>query len=111
MPSDTNPGTTSVQNETTVLSTADIIGFDKEDNGGKTFTMLISTSKAYEYDAEEATGDIVNDAVHEKNKSVEDYLGINLGFVQADGNWNNRDVFNNMIISDVMSGSGEYDLI
>lgn len=103
--------TPKANDETTVQSTADIIGFDKEDNGGKTFTMLINTSKSYEYDAEEETGDVVSDAVYTKNKAVEDYLGISLEFSIQDGAWNTRDVFNGLIKSDVMSGASEYDLI
>lgn len=75
----------SAESTTAALTTADMIGFDKEDNGGKTFSMLITTSKSYEYDAEEETGDVVNDAVYNKNKMVEDYLGINLEFIIQDG--------------------------
>ena len=101
----------SAESTTAALTTADMIGFDKEDNGGKTFSMLITTSKSYEYDAEEETGDVVNDAVYNKNKMVEDYLGINLEFIIQDGAWNTRDVFNGLIKSDIMSGTGEFDLI
>ena len=67
--------------------------------------------KSYEYDSEEATGDVVDDAVYYKNSAVEDYLGINLDFVIEDGAWNNRSAFNGLIQSDVMSGSKEYDLV
>lgn len=106
------PGTTAPQNDsTTAVSTADLIGFPEEDNGGKTFTMLINTTKSYEYDAEEETGDVVSDAVYSKNKSVEDYLGISFEFVIQDGAWNTRDIFNGLIKSDVMSGASEYDLV
>lgn len=101
----------SAESTTEALTTAEILGFDKEDNGGKTFSMLITTSKAYEYDVEDSVGDVVEDAVYAKNKAVEDYIGIKLKFTQWSGSWNDRDVFNNMIISDVMSNTGEYYLV
>ena len=106
-PSGGDTGTTAP--EETTQSVESLLGFAKEDNGGKTFTMLINTSKSYEYDSEEATGDVVDDAVYYKNSAVEDYLGINLDFVIEDGAWNNRSAFNGLIQSDVMSGSKEYD--
>ena len=108
-PSGGDNGTTAP--EETTQSVESLLGFAKEDNGGKTFTMLINTSKSYEYDSEEATGDVVDDAVYYKNSAVEDYLGINLDFVIEDGAWNNRSAFNGLIQSDVMSGSKEYDLV
>ena len=111
---DTKPSggdTVTTEPEETTQSVESLLGFAKEDNGGKTFTMLINTSKSYEYDAEEATGDVVDDAVYYKNSAVEDYLGINFNFVIEDGAWNNRSTFNGLISADVMSGSKEFDLV
>ena len=71
----------------TTESVESLLGFPAEDNGGTTFTMLINTTKSFEYVADEITGDVVNDAVYEKQKAVEDYLGISFEFVQEDGNW------------------------
>ncbi|MBQ7982780.1 MAG: hypothetical protein IJ302_04375, partial [Clostridia bacterium] len=90
--------------EVTTQSVEELLGFPKEDNGGKTFTVLSTDSKGYEYDAEEATGDVVSDAVYAKNSAVEDYLGIDFEFLYEDGMWNNRGAFNALISADVMSG-------
>ncbi len=107
--------TTTAPSETTAAETTEsvesLLGFAKEDNGGKTFTMLVAESKNFDYNAEETNGDVVNDAVYEKNSSVEDYLGINFEFLYEDGGWNARETFNNLIKSDVMAGGGEYDLV
>ena len=95
----------------TTESLSTLLGFPKEDNSGKVFRILSSTNKSYEYDAEEVTGDVVNDAVYEKNAAVEDYFGISFEFIYEDDTWANRSSFNNLITQDVMSGSGMYDLV
>ena len=108
---ETTAQSTSADMEETTESVESLLGFPAEDNDGTTFTMLINTTKSFEYVADEITGDVVNDAVYEKQKAVEDYLGISFEFVQEDGNWNTRDTFNNLIISDVMAGTGDFDLV
>lgn len=97
--------------EVTPQSVEEILGFAKEDNGGKEFNMLVSATKSYEFDVAEATGDIVEDAIYAKNRAVEDYLGIHFNFRVENCSWNERSVFMNLIIQDVMSGSKEYDMV
>ena len=103
--------TTTAAPEVTTQSVEEILGFAKEDNGGKTFTVLSTINKQYEYDAEEATGDVVSDAVYAKNTAVEDYFGIDFEFIYEDDNWQNRGTYNALITADVMSGSATYDLV
>ncbi|MBE6612621.1 MAG: extracellular solute-binding protein [Ruminococcaceae bacterium] len=95
----------------TTESVAELVGFPEEDNGGETFTVFANIHKAYEYDAEEQTGDVVSDAVYYKNQAVEDYLGIQFEFVYEDGNWNARGDFNQKIMQDVQSGDAMYDMV
>jgi len=97
--------------EVTTQSVEDILGFAQEDNGGKEFNMLVAATKSYEFDVPEATGDIVEDAIYAKNRAVEDYLGISLNFRVESCSWDERSVFMNLIIQDVMSGSKEYDMV
>ncbi len=109
-PSAISDGTdTSAQD--TEITDADMLGFPKEDNGGKTFTILVAENRAYEYAVEETSGDVVNDAVYEKNRTVEDYLGIEFAFRVEATAWNTREQFSNMIIQDVMSDSKSFDLV
>ena len=96
--------------ETTAVDNTPKLGFEAEDNGGRTFTILMPTHAAYEYDVEQ-TGDIVDDAVYNRNAAVEELLGINFDFVVSDGHWNQRTEFVNLIANDVLSGTGAYDLI
>ncbi len=110
-------GTEPVQGETEAVEPVETevtdesqLGFAREDNGGKTFTILGTTNKQYEFDAEEASGDVVTNAVYERNLVTEEYLGIDFAFVYQDGGWNERSVFNKTIEADVMAG-GTYDLV
>ena len=54
---------------------------------GQEFNMLLTTHASYEYDAEEETGDVVEDAVYRRNKTVEEQLGINFNFRIEPGQW------------------------
>lgn len=87
------------------------LAFSEEDNGGIEFTILSTEHARYEYDAESQTGEVVNDAVYEKNSAVEDYLGIKFNFVYQLGHWSDRISFNNTISNSVLAGDGEIDLV
>ena len=78
---------------------------------GKEFTILSTVHADYEYVSEEQTGDIVSDAVYNRNRNVEELLGINLNIITEPGHWDDRDNFNHLITSSVMSGDGAYDLV
>ncbi len=111
---DTTADTTAVPPtpETTAApTTADILGFEKEDNGGETFTILTSTFNAYEFNVEAQTGDIVNDAIFKKDRMAEEYLGINIELIHESGVWANRNTFNGKVTQAVNSGDDTYDLV
>lgn len=78
---------------------------------GKEFTILSTVHAEYEYVAEEMTGDVVSDAVYNRNRNVEDLLGINFNIISEPGHWDDKDNFNHLITSSVMAGDGAYDLI
>ena len=103
--------TTSGESTTAELTMKDILGFEKEDNGGKKFTIYADSNKSYEYDAEEITGDVVSDAVYEKNKAVEDYLGIEFEFLYAQCDWAVLDDFHATITNDIVSGTGATSIL
>ncbi len=104
--------TTDSASESTAEATMkDILGFGREDNGNKKFTIYADSNRSYEYDAEESTGDVVSDAVYEKNSAVEDYLGIDFEFRYSPCDWAVLDQFHGTITNDIMSGTGEIDLV
>ena len=88
----------------------EILQIEKEDNGGRSFTILLPTHASYEYDVEQ-DGDVVNDAVFKRNSAVEDLLGIKLKFNVQDGHWLQKDSFVQTISNDVLSNTGEIDLV
>ena len=49
---------------------AALFRIEKESNGGKTFTILTSDQCNYEFLADELTGELLNDAVYNRNATV-----------------------------------------
>lgn len=97
---------------TTAEPTAeDAIGFGKEDNGKRTFTILTNSATSYEFNVESENGDIVNDAVFKKDSMVEEYLGIDIELIHESGVYASRKTFNAKITNAWSSGDDTYDLI
>jgi len=97
--------------EVTTVSIESLVGFPQEDNGGKTITLLVDSNKPYDFNAEEATGDVVNDAVFEKLTAVSEYLGITFQTQFEMCGFNERNTFNSLIINDVTAGDRTYDMV
>lgn len=95
----------------TEIPVSEILGFEKEDNGGRTFTIYADSIKSYDFDAEKTNGDVVNDAVYEKNQTVEEYLGIDFEFIFRVAGWNERAEFNQGFTNDILAGDSTIDLI
>lgn len=106
-----NESKTNESETSTGPTTAEILGFEKEDNGGDTFMILTSSTSDYEFNVEAQTGDIVSDAVFKKDRMVEEYLGINIELVKESGLWAKRADFNAKITAAHNSGDATYDLI
>ena len=81
------------------------------DFGGETFTIYMTTEASYEYAAEEQTGDVVNDAVYNRNQTVEELLNVDFDFVDQPGYWGDRATFNATITNSILAGDGAFDLI
>ena len=100
-------------NETTeyVPTTEELLGFGKESNGNRKFTLLATTAKDYDFNVESERGDIVDDAVFKKDSLTEDYLGIDIEIVWEHGAWANRSKFNSLITNAYETGDNTYDLV
>lgn len=73
-----DPGTTGIDTaavETEETETEVALNIPKEDNGGRTFQMLVPTEKSYGF-VEESTGETVNDAVYNRSLITEDHFNI-----------------------------------
>jgi hypothetical protein len=60
---------------------------------------------------DEMNGEIVNDAVFNRQKYVEDRLGVEIGVVRAPGIWGNEGKFFDRLRGSVQSGDNEFQLV
>ncbi|MBE6573018.1 MAG: hypothetical protein E7652_01340 [Ruminococcaceae bacterium] len=83
----------------------------------ETFTVLCREDSAfgsytYEITADEGSGDIVSQAVYERNRYVCDMFGLKeIKAVTKPGDWASQDIFINTFRNSIDAGLGEYDLI
>jgi len=99
------------ETEAETTTSGPTLDLPQANNNGKTFSILTTVHAAYEYDAEEHSGDVVEDAVYMRNTAVEELLGINFNFIYQPGHWADRAAFNTSIKTSVMAGDGAYDLV
>ncbi|MCI6635525.1 MAG: hypothetical protein MSH31_05605 [Clostridiales bacterium] len=85
----------------------------KEENGGKTFTILTSDQCNYEFLADELTGELLNDAVYNRNLAVEELLDVKLDVVSKPGAYDggDREKFWALVKGSVMANEGTYDIV
>ena len=84
------------------------------DFGGGTFTMLCRKNNAWgawenELTADGSSADVVDRAVCQRNKTVEDALGVSIKTVAIPGYGTDAESFVSAFRNSVMSGTGEYD--
>jgi len=96
---------------TEILPTGPQLNIGSETYDGQKFTILTTLHNEWEHVVEEATGEIVNDAIYNRNMNVESLLNIDIEYIVSAGNWGDRNAYCALIRSDVMSDSKAYDLI
>ena len=91
------------------LTTADILGFDKQ-SYGEEFLVLLNESTVAKADffAEEGSSDRVSIATYDRNLACEEYLGISLQYVPKNAVWNSG--ITNELYTLVSTGSCDYDM-
>lgn len=105
----TKPETTTTSGETTI-QTPEYNLPERKDLGGREFTILAAGGRSELFDAEQ-TGDVVDDAAHQRKLDTEDHLGIKINFIEKDSGWRVAAEFSQTITSAVMSGDDTYDLM
>jgi ABC-type glycerol-3-phosphate transport system substrate-binding protein len=123
--SENQPGemTTVQQNDVTSASgeesnqNLDANGYWKDDLDenlnfkGETVKVLCDDNPyAQEFDAEGVTGDLINDAIYNRNETVMSRLNVKLSYHPIDGRDDNA-AFISAMNADVQSGAGEYDIV
>lgn len=80
--------------------------------GGEVINFLYWQDSNYEeFYSEGMTGDLINDAIYQRNTSVEERLGVDFNFIGADGNEYNEAAFTKKVSSSISAGDHEFDLI
>ena len=77
---------------------------------GADFTILYRNEWAYEVLAEEQNGEVINDAIFERNSKVSDRFNINFNLIGLPGNYDSKD-FMGAVSNSVLAGDSEYDMI
>lgn len=79
---------------------------------GKTITLLTWADVEHEeFQVEEQTGDNIADAIFYRNLTVEERLGITMGFVSTNGNADNVAPWTNYVQTSIQAGGGEFDVV
>ena len=112
-PNDTSEGsgndtTESISAETLRSETKDSL--PEKDYNGAQFTILYRNEWAYEFLSEEQNGDILNDAIYARNRTVEDRFNIKFNMLGLPGTYDSAE-FKTAVNNSVLAGDSEYDLI
>ncbi len=85
------------------------------DYGGRDFNFLVREDQedrlAPELGDEEATGDVLNEAVVYRDAAVENKYNININHILIAGGWLDQVSYINTLSQSIMAGDGDYDLI
>ena len=82
------------------------------DFGGETVNLLYwSDVENQEFEAEEFTGEIVNDAIYQRNTTVEDRLNIRYNWIGTPGNGGSIDSYVGKVRSSHTAGDNSYDIL
>lgn len=80
--------------------------------GGETFTMLVNGSVgAPEFFVDEQNGDVVNDAIYDRNARVSERLNVNFKFIEEPGAFNERKTFAQRVSQSVLANDSTYDAV
>lgn len=109
-PSGTNETTTAA--DVTVETTSGS-GLPELDFGGETVTIFVEDYGGYcgaEFYVDETNGDIVNDAIYNRNSSVEDKLHVDLEWVALTHTWDTRDEYLTKFRTSVLAADAAFDI-
>ena len=109
---DEAPEDTQNNSVSTDLTTADILGFDKQDNGGKKFKVFLNNSypvNERDFYVASSTENNLSKAIYERNVACEEYLGITLEFDRQPGA--NGSGVPQMLDTQIKGNSCDYDMV
>lgn len=111
-----NPETTDTEADSGSADTTleEILGFAEEDNEDKPFNVLVNNKYAH-FDMKSdfigsETGDIVESEVFRRTQECNDYLGIDIQYIQQDGSYNSN-VINILSAVSMAGGEDSYQMV
>ena len=109
---ETDSDTTANSTETEETKLTDSLP-DDLDFGGATYTIYAREDLEWgtEMYVDELNGEIVNDAIYNRSRTVDDRLNVAIGQITAPGIWGNEASFQEAIRSAVMAGDDTYQLV
>ncbi len=78
---------------------------------GETFTALVRESTSREFFVEDSTGESVNDAVFNRNATVEERFGIKIEMITAPGDWAQMNDFISRVNNSISAQDHEFDMV
>jgi len=100
-----------VETESETLFQPDNLPADLDFAGKEIHTFGWEEIALIEFFAEEMNGDVVNDAIFQRNQTVEERLNVHLTFTLAPGNNANHREWANTVINNTMAGDGANDIV
>ncbi len=97
--------------ETTEAETGILDFLPNKDFGGESFTILQRDGYDYEFKSEEQTGDLIEDAIYQRNSLVEDFYNIKIKTIEKPYTWGGGDTFNKELVSSIMAGDSDFDIV
>lgn len=115
-------GSTEIPSETTAKTDTVSAGDDTTDGKkvkdnlpavdfkGKEFNILIRNEVAYEFDSEQ-TGELVNDAVYNRNIMVGERFNTTINYISVPGLWTSKNEYQSLITNAVLANDPVYDIV
>ncbi len=108
---DAGTGDNSTSSAETTIPENEIDNLGNVNFSGASYDILTRKSTSYEIKSDEISGDLVADAVHDRNVAVEERFGVNINIIELAGDWGDRDNFMAAVSNDVLAGTHDYDLV
>ena len=102
--------TVPVETETETLYEPDDLPADLSYDDATITTFGWSGPAAIEFFTEEMNGELVNDAVYQRNLQVEERLAVSLEYILEPGAYSDRNNWANTVVNSVQAGDSAYDI-
>ena len=78
---------------------------------GKNFNIMSRETQVAQFDSEQENGDLINDAVYTRNRTVEEKFDVKINVIPIAGEWDTQNTFLNTLKNSIMAGDGAYELV